>query len=401
MSSEIKSKVENLKNPATGKTFLEEGRILELKLSDDELILKYKRDGISPEEKRVIETNILDAVKEKYKSEQVTILTVSDNASKDVTSCSKGDACCSSGHGHDHGHEHGGHCHDERPAAALQVGHGPAGATKKRVPNVKKVLAVSSCKGGVGKSTVAVNLAFGLKKLGLKVGLLDADIYGPSLPMLLNQREAKPVANENKKIVPIDAYGLPFMSFGLFVGENDPVIWRGPMLGGVLNQFLFDVEWGNLDYLIIDLPPGTGDMQLSMVQATDVDGAVVVSTPQSVALLDSKKGLNMFHQIKVPVLGMIENMSFFTPDDNPTKKYYIFGEGGVKKACDELQTELLAEIPLEIIVREGSDNGNPYMNNPQFEGKPVWNAYMDLATNVHKKLFPETEKKGFFKKLFS
>ena len=175
------------------------------------------------------------------------------------------------------------------------------------------------------------------------------------------------------------------------------------MLGGVLNQFLFDVDWtegkGELDYLIIDLPPGTGDMQLSMVQSTEVDGAIVVSTPQEVALLDSKKGLNMFNQVKIPVMGMVENMSYFVPDDNREKKYYIFGQGGVKKACEELQVPFLAEIPLEIALREGSDNGKPYMNEKSFEGRPVWNAYMDFAKKIDQQFNPE--EKGFFKKLFS
>jgi ATP-binding protein involved in chromosome partitioning len=247
-------------------------------------------------------------------------------------------------------------------------------------------------------------LAFALKNLGKKVGLLDADIYGPSMPMLLNKREAKPGATPEKKILPIDAYGIPFISFGLFINEKDPVIWRGPMLGGVLNQFLFDVAWEGLDYLIIDLPPGTGDMQLSMVQATDIDGAIVVSTPQDIAVLDTRKGLNMFTQVKIPVLGMVENMSYFVPDDAPTKKYFIFGEGGVKRAAEELNVNLLAEIPLEMALREGSDKGFPYMNEKKYEGRPVWNAYMYLAKNVDQCFNASEssgEQKGFFKRLFS
>jgi ATP-binding protein involved in chromosome partitioning len=217
--------------------------------------------------------------------------------------------------------------------------------------------------------------------------------------MLLNQRETKPSANDNKKILPIETMGISFISFGLFINEGDPVIWRGPMLGGVLNQFLFDVDWGELDYLLIDLPPGTGDMQLSMIQATDVDGAVVVSTPQDVALLDSKKGLQMFKQVKVPILGMVENMSYFIPDDMPEKKYYIFGNGGVKKACEELGVEFLGEIPMEIALREGSDNGRPYMQERSFEGRPVWKAYVDFAKKLNSGIYPE--EKGFLKKLFS
>lgn len=382
MSNDIKSILNAIVNPNTKKSLSEEGRVLECKVDQNELLFKYKRDGITPEQKKEIEKDIYAKVSHLYKETQITILTVSEN-SQDVFGKKEV---------------------ENKPAnAQIKTGHGPVGANKKRVANVKKVIAVSSCKGGVGKSTVSVNLAFALKNSGKKVGILDADIYGPSLPMLLNQREAKPEANDQKKILPVDAYGISFISFGLFIGEKDPVIWRGPMLGGVLNQFLFDVDWsaqqGELDYLIIDLPPGTGDMQLSMVQATDVDGAVVVSTPQDVALLDSKKGLNMFNQVKIPVVGMIENMSYFVPDDNLAKKYFIFGEGGVKKACAELNVPLLAEIPLEIALREGSDNGKPYMNEKGNEGKPVWNAYMELASKLNNNFFPE--EKGFFKKLFS
>ena len=377
-------------NPNTGKTLNEEGRIVELKLDQNELLFKYKRDGISPEQKKVIENLVVKIASPEISSEKITVLTVSEG-SADVfggKKFTKPEVKKS----------------EEASAAQIKTGHGPAGQNKKRVLGARKVIAVSSCKGGVGKSTVSVNLAFALKNQGKKVGLLDADIYGPSMPMLLNQRGAKPGATEEKKILPIDAYGIPFISFGLFVNEKDPVIWRGPMLGGVLNQFLFDVAWEGLDYLIIDLPPGTGDMQLSMIQATDVDGVIVVSTPQDVAVLDSKKGLNMFNQVKVPILGMVENMSYFVPDDNQSKKYFIFGEGGVKKAAEELNVNLLAEIPLEIALREGSDNGKPYMNEKKYEGRPVWNAYMSLAKNVDECFNTpkeEGEPKGFFKRLFS
>lgn len=377
-------------NPNNGKTLKEEGRILEIKADQNELLFKYKRDGISPEQKRAIETSLTNAVSEFYSADKITVLTVSENSGdvftgKTFTTPAPKAAA---------------------PAQSAQIksGHGPVGAAKKRVAGAKKVIAVSSNKGGVGKSTVAVNLAFALKNQGKKVGLLDADIYGPSMPMLLNKRDAKPGATTEKKILPIDAYGIPFISFGLFINEKDPVIWRGPMLGGVLNQFLFDVAWEGLDYLIIDLPPGTGDMQLSMVQATDIDGAIVVSTPQDIAVLDTKKGLNMFTQVKIPVLGMVENMSYFVPDDAPSKKYFIFGEGGVKKAAKELNVNLLAEIPLELALREGSDKGLPYMNEKKYEGRPVWNAYMTLAKNVDQCFNDQEstgEPKGFFKRLFS
>lgn len=387
----IQTQLEAIKNPNTGKSLKEEGRIVEVNFSETELLVKYKRDGISPDQKKLIENEVVAIAKGSFTEDQVTVLTISEGgkdifANKSFTPVE---------------------AKKEAPAQ-LKTGHGPVGQNKKKVAGAKRVIAVSSCKGGVGKSTVTANLAFALKNLGLKVGILDADIYGPSMPMLLNQRGVKPGATSEKKILPIDAYGIPFISFGSFINEADPVIWRGPMLGGVLNQFLFDVAWEGLDYLILDLPPGTGDLQLSMIQATDIDGAIVVSTPQDVAVLDSKKGLNMFNQVKVPVLGMVENMSYFVPEDDTTKKYYIFGEGGVKKAAAELDVNLLAEIPLEIALREGSDKGTPYMNDKKFEGRPVWNAYMELAKNIERSFHPELEpevsgkeNKGFFKRLFS
>jgi len=379
-------------NPSNGKTLSEERRIVEIKAEQNELLFKYKRDGISPEQKRVIESTIVRAMVDYYSEDKITVLTESEN-SADVYSGKTFTKV-----------EDKKSKPETSSSAQIKSGHGPVGANKKRVAGAKKVIAVSSNKGGVGKSTVAVNLAFALKNQGKKVGLLDADIYGPSMPMLLNKRDAKPGATPEKKILPIDAYGIPFISFGLFINEKDPVIWRGPMLGGVLNQFLFDVAWEGLDYLIIDLPPGTGDMQLSMVQATDIDGVIVVSTPQDIAILDTRKGLNMFTQVKIPVLGMVENMSYFIPDDAPMKKYYIFGKGGVKKAAEELNVNLLAEIPLEMALREGSDAGLPYMNEKKYEGRPVWNAYMNLAKNIDQCFNgPENsgEPKGFFKKLFS
>ncbi|WP_127715574.1 Mrp/NBP35 family ATP-binding protein [Halobacteriovorax sp. HLS] len=382
MSDDIKNLIGTIANPATGKTLGVEGRVKEVIVNDDAVTIKYDREDISPMQKRTIEDSIYGLLKANFDEDNITIMTVSKN-SKDVLT------------------------QEDRPKreappkqeqAHVHAGHGPTGQAKKRVPGVKKVLAVSSCKGGVGKSTVSVNLAMTLKNQGHKVGLLDADIYGPSLPMLLGQRAAKPIANDNKKIVPVETHGLKFISFGLFVEEGDAVIWRGPMLGGVLNQFLFDVDWGELDYLIVDLPPGTGDMQLSMVQATEVDAAIVVSTPQQVAILDTKKGIKMFEKINIPIIGMVENMSYFVPDDNLDKKYFIFGSGGVKAACDELSTSFLGEIPMEIALRESSDEGVPYMSQSEYEGRPVWKAYMELGAQVHKHMEAKG-KKGFFSKI--
>ncbi len=379
MSDKIKNLIRTIANPATGMTLGAEERITEVKIDGENILIKYDREGISPAQKRIIEDSIYGLLKADFEEDNITIMTVSKD-SKDVFSGTAAPAA------------------PKKEQAAIKTGHGPVGANKKRIPNVKNVLAVSSCKGGVGKSTVSVNLAMSLKNQGYKVGILDADIYGPSMPMLLGKRDAKPEANKDKKILPIESFGLKFISFGLFIQEDDAVIWRGPMLGGVLNQFLFDVDWGELDYLIIDLPPGTGDMQLSMVQATEVDAAVVVSTPQEVALLDTRKGMKMFEKVNVPILGMIENMSYFVPDDNLDKKYFIFGEGGVKKACTELKADFLGEIPMEIALRVGSDTGIPYMSSSEHEGRPVWKSYMDLATKVDTKMNGK-EKKGFFSKI--
>lgn len=366
--------INSIKNPATGETLASEGRIVEISLEKEELKVVYKRDGISPEQKRVIEDVMINELKGLIPEDKIFIKTISSQGQPTVQKT--------------------------EPAAAsanLKVGHGNPAANKKRVPNVKQVLAVCSGKGGVGKSTVSVNLALSLSKNGKKVGLIDADIYGPSVPMLLGKRDAKPLANDSKRILPIESNGIKFISFGLFISEGDPVIWRGPMLGGVLNQFLFDVDWGELDYLILDLPPGTGDIQLSMIQATEVNGIIGVSTPQDVAILDSKKGFKMFNQVNVPILGLIENMSYFSPEDAPDKKYFIFGNGRVKDIAKELETNFLGEIPLEIALRESCDKGEPYMTNPKNEGKPVWNSYSEIAKRLIEITSPE--KKSFFSKI--
>jgi ATP-binding protein involved in chromosome partitioning len=383
--NELLKKIGQIKNPVSGETLLKEDRLGEYKFEETTCQVVYKRDGIAPAQKREIEDQMYDILMEKYEEDNISIKSISENSS-DVL---------------------GGSAESKPQAQAapaqqaqLQVGHGPSAPQKKRVPGVDKVIAVSSGKGGVGKSTVSVNLALALSKLGAKVGVLDADIYGPSVPMLLGKREAKPAASEDKKILPVEAHGLGFISFGLFISESDPVIWRGPMLGGVLNQFLFDVKWGELDYLIIDLPPGTGDMQLSLIQATQIDGTVVVSTPQDVALLDSKKGLNMFKQVNTPILGMVENMSYFTPP-NSNEKYHIFGEGGVEKAAGELEVPFLGGIPIEMEMRKGADSGNPYMADNNNEGRPGWESYLEVATKLKKTLNGGGKKTGFLGKLFN
>jgi ATP-binding protein involved in chromosome partitioning len=223
---------------------------------------------------------------------------------------------------------------------------------------VKNVIAVASGKGGVGKSTVAANLAVALSQTGAKVGLLDTDIYGPSVPTMFDVKE-RPNITTQKKLVPIEKHGVHLVSMGFLVDTDQAMIWRGPMVTSAVKQFMQEVEWGELDYLILDLPPGTGDIQLTIVQTVPLTGAVIVSTPQTVALDDARKGVAMFSKVNVPVLGIVENMAYFVPDDAPEKKYYIFGKHGARKLAQKLEVPFLGEVPLREQIRETSDSGTP------------------------------------------
>ena len=255
---------------------------------------------------------------------------------------------------------------------------------KAVLPGVKNIIMVASGKGGVGKSTVAVNLAIGLAQEGSKVGLLDADIYGPSIPIMLGIREERPKIIEIKGeglIVPIEKYGLKIMSIGLLIDEKQAVIWRGPMASSALKQFITGVYWQDLDYLVIDLPPGTGDVHLTMVQTVPVTGAVIVSTPQAVAAADAQKAIMMFKQsqINVPILGIVENMAYFSPAELPNNKYYIFGKGGARKMAEQFELPFLGEIPLVQSIREGGDSGVPAVIDDEPVAKK---AFIDLAKRV-------------------
>ncbi len=253
------------------------------------------------------------------------------------------------------------------------------------LPGVKNTIAVASGKGGVGKSTVAVNLAVALAKDGAKVGLIDADIYGPSIPLMLGVNERPKVfQSENSvKMIPLEKYGVRFISIGLLVDDTAPIIWRGPMASGAIKQFMSDVEWGELDFLIFDLPPGTGDIQLTLVQTIPLTGAVIVTTPQEVSLIDARKALMMFNRVNVPVLGVVENMSYFIAPDTG-RKYDIFGSGGGEKICKELSVELLGGIPIDPRIREGGDNGIPMVYDlPDTEYSKIM---MDIARNLVKQV---------------
>ena len=244
--------------------------------------------------------------------------------------------------------------------------------------NVQNIIAVSSGKGGVGKSTVTANLAISLQKMGFSVGVLDADIYGPSIPMMFDVVDKKPLAvnlNGKSKMKPIENFGIKILSIGFFTKMDQAVIWRGPMASKALNQMIFDSEWGNLDFLLIDLPPGTGDIHLSIMQALPIAGSIVVSTPQNVALIDARKGVSMFKQenINVPVLGIIENMAYFSPSELPGKKYYLFGKEGAKNLSKDLGVPFLGEVPLVQSLREAGDIGRPAALQDESEIKDAFN----------------------------
>ncbi|QVY64661.1 Mrp/NBP35 family ATP-binding protein [Polaribacter sp. Q13] len=252
------------------------------------------------------------------------------------------------------------HLKVEKPVAKVN----PNQIKGKAIPNIKNIIAIASGKGGVGKSTITSNTAISLAKMGFNVGVLDADVYGPSQHIMFDVEKAKPLSVQvdgRSKMKPVENYGVKLLSLGFFTNPDQAVIWRGPMASKALNQLIFDADWGELDFLLIDLPPGTGDVHLSIVQALPINGAVVVSTPQNIALADAKKGVAMFQQenINVPVLGIIENMAYFTPEELPDNKYYIFGKDGAKNLATDINTKFLGEIPLVQSIRESGDVGHP------------------------------------------
>ncbi|AOR28989.1 septum site-determining protein MinD [Formosa sp. Hel1_33_131] len=254
----------------------------------------------------------------------------------------------------------------------------------KTIPGIQNIVAVASGKGGVGKSTVTSNLAVTLSKMGFKVGILDADIYGPSIPIMFDVQNEKPLAvnvDGKSKMKPVESYGVKILSIGFFTKSDQAVVWRGPMASKALNQMIFDAAWGELDFLLIDLPPGTGDIHLSIMQSLPITGAVVVSTPQTVALADAKKGVAMFQQesINVPVLGIIENMAYFTPEELPDNKYFLFGKEGAKHLAEDLKIPFLGEIPLVQSVREAGDLGRPAAMQ---EHTPIEAAFNTITQNV-------------------
>jgi ATP-binding protein involved in chromosome partitioning len=263
----------------------------------------------------------------------------------------------------------------------------------KAIPGIKNIIAVASGKGGVGKSTVTANLAVTLAKMGFSVGVLDADIYGPSMPIMFDVENEKPISievNGKSKMKPVESYEIKLLSIGFFTSPSQAVIWRGPMASKALNQMIFDADWGELDFMLIDLPPGTGDIHLSIMQSLPVTGAVVVSTPQAVALADAKKGVSMFmsEAINVPVLGIIENMAYFTPEELPTNKYYIFGKEGAKDLAEDLGVAFLGEVPIVQSIREAGDYGRPAALQ---QGSVIENVFDEITRNVVREVVNRNE----------
>jgi len=322
---EILRALEHITVPGEGQNMVESGAVKNIQIFGDEVEIDITIGNPSLQARKKTEVEILKIIhKEVYEKAKIKINVKVDAPTKPVVNEIKG----------------------------------------KPLPGIQNIIAVASGKGGVGKSTVTANLAVTLAKMGFKVGLLDADIYGPSMPIMFDVTHEKPLAvniDGKSKMKPVENYGVKLLSIGFFTEPSQAVIWRGPMASKALNQMIFDAHWGELDFLLIDLPPGTGDIHLSIMQAMPVTGAVVVSTPQEVALADARKGVAMFQQdsINVPVLGIIENMAYFTPAELPDNKYYIFGKEGAKNLAEDLDVSFLGEVPLIQSIREAGDVGRP------------------------------------------
>lgn len=333
--------------------------------------VRFFSDGLNLQAKLKVETLIRESTQGRF-SQFDDVGVFMERREKAAAAPQKPPAAApqhSHSHSHDHKHPH------EKPAA------GPVAGGKRGIAGVKRIIAVASGKGGVGKSTVSVNLAIALNNQGYKVGILDADIYGPSLPMMLGLRE-DPSVNQNNKIVPPERYGLKVMSFGFFAPDESAVIWRGPMVMKALQQFFYDVEWGELDFLIIDLPPGTGDAQLTLVQSLPLSGAVIVTTPQNVALLDAVKGVVMFRKTEVPIVGVVENMSTFHCPSCGTESH-IFGEGGAETVSSKFEIPVLGHVPLVGEIRAAGDNGQPLTT---VNGHPLRVRFSEIAERVVKRV---------------
>ncbi|MDO3693875.1 Mrp/NBP35 family ATP-binding protein [Wenyingzhuangia sp. chi5] len=345
--SDITAILETITAPGEGKSLIENKNVTNINIFGDEVVIDVQISNPTLQAKKKTETEIEKAIVAQFSLAKVKV-----NLSVAIKK--------------------------EEPKANPNLIKG------EKIPGIQNIIAVASGKGGVGKSTVTANMAVSLQKMGFKVGVLDADVYGPSMHIMFDVAKAKPISvnvDGRSKMKPVENYGIKLLSLGFFTNPNEAVIWRGPMASKALNQMIFDADWGELDFLLIDLPPGTGDIHLSIVQALPITGAVVVSTPQNIALADAKKGVAMFQQknINVPVLGIVENMSYFTPAELPENKYYIFGQDGAKHLAQDLETAFLGEIPLVQSIRESGDYGHPVALQ---EGTPQELAFKEITKNM-------------------
>lgn len=342
---DILKALESITVPGEGQNMIESGAIKNVITFGDEVIVDITIQNPSLQAKKRTEVDILKTIHEQvYEKAKITI-----NVKVEAP---------------------------ENPKANVIKG--------KPVQGLRNIIAIASGKGGVGKSTVTANMAVTLSKMGFKVGVLDADIYGPSIPIMFDVEAEKPLAvnvDGKSKMKPVENYGVKILSIGFFTQPDQAVVWRGPMAAKALNQMIFDAHWGELDFMLIDLPPGTGDIHLSIMQSLPITGAVIVSTPQNVALADAKKGVAMFQQesINVPVLGIIENMAYFTPAELPDNKYFIFGKEGAKNLAEDLQVPFLGELPLVQSIREAGDVGRPAALQT---GTPLEKAFEKITQNV-------------------
>jgi ATP-binding protein involved in chromosome partitioning len=337
---DITKALETITAPGEGKSLVESGALKNIVTFDKEIIVDVTISNPTLQAKKKVEVEIMKAI-----------------------------------------HQHVDQKADVKVNVTAVVPTTPLKPEKPKVPGIQNIIAIASGKGGVGKSTITANMAVSLQKMGFKVGILDADVYGPSTHLMFDVANARPLSVEidgRSKMQPIESYGVKILSLGFFTDANQAVIWRGAMASKALNQMIFDAHWGELDFLLIDLPPGTGDIHLSIVQAIPVTGAVIVSTPQNIALADAKKGVAMFKQenINVPVLGIVENMSYFTPAELPDNKYYIFGKDGAKNLAEDIDTAFLGEVPLVQSIREAGDVGHPVALQ---ENSPLENAFSEIT----------------------
>lgn len=343
---DILAALETISAPGEGKNMIESGAVQNVMTFADEVVVDLKLSSPAMHIKKRAEADVIKVIREKVNPDAKVQVNIKVEA-------------------------------PQKPA-------NPNLIKGKPIPGIQNIIAVASGKGGVGKSTVTSNIGVTLSKMGFKVGILDADIYGPSIPIMFDVANEKPLSvnhNGHSKMKPVENYGIKVLSIGFFTQPDQAVIWRGPMAAKALNQMIFDAAWGELDFLLIDLPPGTGDIHLSIMQALPITGAVVVSTPQPVALADARKGVAMFRQenIDVPVLGIVENMSYFTPAELPENKYYIFGKEGAKNLAEDLGVPFLGEVPLVQGIREAGDVGRPAALQTE---TPVEEAFVEVTKNV-------------------